>query len=224
MNSQFKKYSMEFLTIVLGISVSFWVENYRQERMLQKEERMVLLDLKDEIESNINYIQYQVARIDSQLNTITYYLDNYDNYSKDDYFENKLLVTVGWIPWTPSTHIYESLKSSGRIELINNESIKNKLGYLFSFEVERTTGWAAINRENMRDFQSRIETVYFSDYAFNENYFNSKTAHNLTYRDQWTSNWFYGKKNILKSQKLASNDFDIIQKEILILSNEELGT
>ena len=51
MNSQFKKYSMEFLTIVLGISVSFWVENYRQERMLQKEERMVLLDLKDEIES-----------------------------------------------------------------------------------------------------------------------------------------------------------------------------
>ena len=84
-------------------------------------------------ESNINYIQYQVARIDSQLNTITYYLDNYDNYSKDDYFENKLLVTVGWIPWTPSTHIYESLKSSGRIELINNDSIKNKLGYLFSF-------------------------------------------------------------------------------------------
>ena len=71
----------------------------------------------------------------------------------------------------------------------------------------------------------------YSQYVFNEYVINSavagtidKSPIRLTYRDQWTSNWFYGKKNILKSQKLASNDFDIIQKEILILINEELGT
>ena len=213
---------MEFLTIVLGISVSFWGENYRQERIINKEEKMVLLDLKEEIESNIDYVKYQLKRIDIHLNKITDYLDNYNNYSKDDFFENNLLVTTGWIPWTPSIHIYESLKSSGRIELINNKSIKNKLGYLFSFEIERTTGWAAISREDMNNFKFRLETTYYSDYAFNENYFNSEKAHDLTFKDQWTSNWFYGKKNVLKNQKQASIDFDKLQKEILFLVNSEL--
>ena len=223
MNNNLKKYSIEFLTIVLGISVSFWVENYRQERMLIKEERTVLLDLKDEIESNIDYVKYQLNRIDTDLNKITDYLDNYENYSKDDFFENKLLVTTGWIPWTPSTHIYESLKNSGRIELINNKSIKNKLGYLFSFEVERTTGWAAISREDMNNFKFRLEQTYYSNYALNHNYYNSEKAHNLMYKDQWTANWLYGKKNVLRNQKLASNDFDRIQKEILTLINKELN-
>ena len=50
MKNQIKLYSMEFLTIVLGISVWFWGENYRQERIINKEEKMVLLDLKEEIE------------------------------------------------------------------------------------------------------------------------------------------------------------------------------
>ena len=47
MKNQIKLYSMEFLTIVLGISVSFWGENYRQERIINKEEKIVLLDLKE---------------------------------------------------------------------------------------------------------------------------------------------------------------------------------
>ena len=80
MYKQLSKYTIEFLTIVLSISVSFWGENYRQKKMIMNEERMVLLDLKEEIESNINYVEYQLGRIDTDLNKITDYLDNYDNY------------------------------------------------------------------------------------------------------------------------------------------------
>ena len=108
------------------------------------------------------------------------------------------------------------------IELINNNTIKKRLGYLFSFEVERTTGWAKISRESMIDFQSRMETVYFSDYDLGDIYINSEKAHNLAYKDQWTLNWFYRKKHVLNNQRFASYDFDKVQKEILILIKNEL--
>ncbi len=38
MYKQLSKYTIEFLTIVLGISVSFWGENYRQKKMIMNEE------------------------------------------------------------------------------------------------------------------------------------------------------------------------------------------
>ena len=130
------KYSLEFLVIVMGISISFFIEkrnakNYQEELKNQSLKRIIknievdIIDLKYNIKVNT------IAA--SATNWLVINNTNYSNISKDSigiYLNNAILLNTVFVD---NQEEYRALQNSGLIELIENEkavtALQNKYIY-----------------------------------------------------------------------------------------------
>ena len=118
------KYSLEFLVIVMSISISFFIEksnakDYQEELKNQSLKRIIknievdLIDLKYNIK--VNTIATNATNWLVKNNT------NYSNISKDSvgiYLNNAILLNTVFVD---NQEEYRALQNSGLIELIENE-------------------------------------------------------------------------------------------------------
>jgi len=130
------KYSLEFLVIVMGISISFLIEkrnakDYQEELKNQSLKRIIknievdIIDLKYNI--NVNTIASNATDWLVKNNT------NYSNFSKDSigfYINSAILFNTLFVD---NQEEYRALQNSGLIELIENEkavtALQNKYIY-----------------------------------------------------------------------------------------------
>jgi len=130
------KYSLEFLVIVMGISISFFIEkrnakDYQEELKNQSLKRIIknievdIIDLKYNIK--VNTIAANATNWLVKNNT------NYSNISKDSigiYLNNAILLNTVFVD---NQEEYRALQNSGLIELIENEkavtALQNKYIY-----------------------------------------------------------------------------------------------
>ena len=130
------KYSLEFLVIVMGISISFFIEkrnakDYQEELKNQSLKRIIknievdIIDLKYNIK--VNTIAANATNWLVKNNT------NYSNISKDSvgiYLNNAILLNTIFVD---NQEEYRALQNSGLIELIENEkavtALQNKYIY-----------------------------------------------------------------------------------------------
>jgi phosphopantetheine adenylyltransferase len=130
------KYSLEFLVIVMGISISFLIEkrnakDYQEELKNQSLKRII-----KNIEVDIIDLKYNID-VNTIASNATDWLvknnDNYSNISKDSigiYLNNAILLNTVFID---NQEEYRALQNSGLIELIENEkavtALQNKYIY-----------------------------------------------------------------------------------------------
>ena len=130
------KYSLEFLVIVMGISISFLIEkrnakDYQEELKNQSLKRII-----KNIEVDIIDLKYNI-NVNTIASNATDWLvknnDNYSNFSKDSigiYLNNAILSNTVFVD---NQEEYRALQNSGLIELIENEkwvtSLQNKYIY-----------------------------------------------------------------------------------------------
>ena len=130
------KYSLEFLVIVMGISISFFIEkrnakDYQEELKNQSLKRII-----KNIEVDIIDLKYNV-NVNTIASNATDWLvknnDNYSNISKDSigiYLNNAILSNTVFVD---NQEEYRALQNSGLIELIENEkavtALQNKYIY-----------------------------------------------------------------------------------------------
>ena len=76
---------IEFLAVLLGISLSLWVEDWRQNKEIQSRLNLDYLNIKQEIIEDIDNIDNIINRVEDQilaLNTLVeYYEKKIINYS-----------------------------------------------------------------------------------------------------------------------------------------------
>jgi phosphopantetheine adenylyltransferase len=130
------KYSLEFLVIVMGISISFLIEkrnakDYQEELKNQSLKRII-----KNIEVDIIDLKYNI-NVNTIASNATDWLvknnDNYSNFSKDSigiYLNNAILSNTVFVD---NQEEYRALQNSGLIELIENEkavtALQNKYIY-----------------------------------------------------------------------------------------------
>ena len=130
------KYSLEFLVIVMGISISFFIEkrnakDYQEELKNQSLKRII-----KNIEVDIIDLKYNI-KVNTIASNATDWLvknnDNYSNISKDSigiYLNNAILFNTVFVD---NQEEYRALQNSGLIELIENEkavtALQNKYIY-----------------------------------------------------------------------------------------------
>lgn len=130
------KYSLEFLVIVMGISISFLIEkrnakDYQEELKNQSLKRII-----KNIEIDIIDLKYNI-NVNTIASNATDWLvknnDNYSNISKDSigiYLNNAILSNTVFVD---NQEEYRALQNSGLIELIENEkavtALQNKYIY-----------------------------------------------------------------------------------------------
>ena len=142
------KYSFEFVVIVLGISVSFWLNELSIDNQNEVERVKVLNSLKMEIQEIRNYTDEREKTWQTDLNLLNLLLDHKDLNSTSDSIlkittSNSRIETflVIYRVFEPPMNRYYSIINSGDLKFVKSNKIKEVLSRLHntSFSYLETT-------------------------------------------------------------------------------------
>lgn len=120
----------EVFLVVIGILIALWVNNQNEEAKKSKQEKAILISLKEEYTENLNQLEYELKRMDTviiALETLLSYTRRPPEKLTDDAFEEILAASFSNPDWTPSTIILEELKNSGGISQLSNVALRSTL-------------------------------------------------------------------------------------------------
>ncbi|WP_228850455.1 DUF6090 family protein [Aegicerativicinus sediminis] len=172
--NKFAKYILyaigEIILIIIGILVALYLNNLNEAKQTKALEIKLLNELKSNLQHSILNFQ---RSINSEKDYLSYnemildYLDNNKPYNPE--LDNAFGVYFWTITSNPVTGGYDFLKSKG-IDLITNDSLRNKISFIFETE------FSIIKNENevwSNNLQQNISYPYhvehFRKYVFNNN-------------------------------------------------------
>ena len=117
----------EITLVVLGILIALQINNWNQDKQLHRSELNTLKSLRESIKINLNeldlILKAQILRNKSLQEVIFVDLSDRDL----TYLDSLITTNVENHTFDPSTGIYNSIISSGKIEIITNDSLKNRI-------------------------------------------------------------------------------------------------
>ena len=159
MNKYLLKYSLEFLVIVMGISVSFYLEEIRVANELKTLSVDLKQNLLDEIsEIEIYMIERELAFKGDQLvlNSLQDLDISYDSLLKISDLPSKYSVSLfNYRGFTPPVAFYNSLVNDGKIRYLESSSIKEELDKMHNvhyYYINENIKDEAVAQRKMIDF------------------------------------------------------------------------
>ena len=178
---------IEFLAVFLGIALSLWVDDFREERELRER-------LNDDLIKIYNEVQANTANIEKILDLNEKYLSYEEELLKilngeivfkfDEAIE--LISNIRWPTYFGETTAYRSSVSSGRFNTSNNDTLVRQLSRLYEHFFVRLklngdildkqafefTGNHS-NKFNKAKFkQSSVDTLSLTKYFFSDDFHN----------------------------------------------------
>ena len=165
------RYSLEFLVIVLGVSVSFYFSELSKSRDLEILSISIQQNLLNEVKEIEEYIQEREIAFFSDTETITA-LQN-KNYNSDSL---KLLkrVTVSLFNYrgfTPPNSVYNSLVGDGNLGLIKSTKLKEELSKIHNqhlYHIQSNIDDENIAKKKIVDYFQLNYPKYFLEGQFSE--------------------------------------------------------
>jgi len=155
----FIKYSLEFIVIVLGITVSFWLNQVSTNNQNNKDRIKVLNSLKEEVkeindycvERKINW-ENDVALLNEFINpkNAQFNIENIKNLTKSK--SRVQFNLIYYRVFEPPTNRYHSIINSGHLKYIKSEKIKEMLSRIhitYSSYVQTTIEYEKQLKEEM---------------------------------------------------------------------------
>lgn len=129
------KYAIEFFVIVFGISVSFFVENYRESIDQNKKRETTIKSIINELEFNDDYYKARVETTTRNMNFVRLFLE--DSLSIEimkSYPRNLSPANPFWsaVGFAPNQSIFNSLVNDGSLNLIKSSSLKAEIDNLYT--------------------------------------------------------------------------------------------
>ena len=132
---------IEFLAVLLGISLSLYIDNKIEESSILKNERSLLSDLQVSLNQDINYAQLVLDDInqslDAQQYLINYKCDDVNSMSSKELAKLFRSVFKGSTSMFPRYGVYRSLVSNSEMKYIENQDLKDRLIDLYDFKFKR---------------------------------------------------------------------------------------
>ncbi len=131
--NKFSKYLIytigEIVLVVIGILIALQINNWNEEQKLIRDERIILISLKTDFMSNSEKITNVLQAQSEQKSTIVAYLKyiNSDRKIIGDSLALKLWWTTAYRPFYSTDGTLNSLLNSSRIDLVKNNTLKEKL-------------------------------------------------------------------------------------------------
>ena len=133
--NKFSKYVLyaigEIILVVIGILLALQINNWNEERQNQKEAHKILLQLKNEFETNNELVDSSIEVHRTRLKAVEGFIDGFNPTLKLSPDSLKTLVSDLGSDWKyePIKNIVESVSSSGKINLIENDSVIQAIHY-----------------------------------------------------------------------------------------------
>lgn len=158
------KYAVgEIVLVVLGILIALQINNWNQKQQLKKEELQTLKSLQEAI--SINSTEFDsIFKAQLQRNQSLQYV-LFRDLSRLDLPQLDSLITknVDNHTFDPSTGIYNSIINSGKIELISNDNLKNRISRL----LDRVSDYQESEDEVTDYTKQHLETSFIEKFTIN---------------------------------------------------------
>ena len=132
---------IEFLAVLLGITLSLYIDQQIEESATVKTEKSLLSDLQVSLNQDIDYAQDVLkdmrASIDAQEILINFECDEVENLSQEKLGALFGTVLRGSTSLFPRYGVYRSLVSNSEMKYIENQELKDKLIDLYDFKFKR---------------------------------------------------------------------------------------
>lgn len=158
-------HTANLLVVILGISIAFYLESYKEADNNRKQEHKYLESLIKDLETDIQYLDTLRVR-NEKISEALITLSNGSigrSYGSDSALMNYTLMIQYNPPFNPQRTTYESLKSSGKMELIGSFELRNEMVELYEQYYRGTREYDASINEHIRDF---IKPFYMNNVRF----------------------------------------------------------
>lgn len=154
------------LVVILGISIAFYLESYKEAENNRVQERKYLESLIKDLDTDIqalDTLKIFNKRISEALVTLSDASIG-KPYGSDTALMNYALTIQYNPPFSPQRTTYESLKASGKMDLIGSFEIRNEVVDLYEQYYRGTNEYDATLNDHVRDF---IKPFYMKNVHFN---------------------------------------------------------
>ncbi len=133
--NKFSKYFLyaigEIILVVIGILLALQINNWNEERKNQKDAHKILLQLKHEFETNNELVDTSIEFHRTRLNAVEGVIDGFETTKNLSADSLKNLVSDLGSDWKyePIKNIIESVIATGKINLIENDSVIQAIRY-----------------------------------------------------------------------------------------------
>lgn len=165
---KYLKYAIwEIVLVVLGILIALQINNWNQNKQLKREELKTLKSLYESIKINIaefdRILNAQILRNRSLQEVLFREVSN----RQPVYLDSLITTNVKNHTFDPSTGIYNSMINSGNIELISNDSLKNRISQLY----DRVRDYQEIEDEITVYTKEHLEKYFIENYTISPEIF-----------------------------------------------------
>jgi hypothetical protein len=167
--NKFSKYLIyaigEILLVVIGILIALSINNWNDKNKNRKQERQVLLQLKEEYKENLTELDLKISMrkemLEASSRLLAYY-DNNDSWKAADSVASDFTLTFYTPTFNPVIGVTSELLSSGKLYIIENNKLKLML-----------TNWTGVSSrliEYEEDLRSQTENHYNPYFKENHSY------------------------------------------------------
>jgi len=168
------KYAIgEIVLVVIGILIALQINNWNTNRLNNQAETVILNNLKTDLMLELENLDLHKAAQNIWINSGTEILKNYDindGFLVDDKllaYINDLMVRASFIP---NLTTFKTLENTGKLNLINNEDLKEKIIVYYSamsrFSENTTNNNTTLVDELIN--QKLIELTFFKTNSFSK--------------------------------------------------------
>ncbi|MBC8345766.1 MAG: hypothetical protein ISR82_08440 [Candidatus Marinimicrobia bacterium] len=153
---------IEFIAVLLGISGSLWVDDYRLELANQEKTIHTLESLKNELEKIKDYEEYRAQKIENDSHALHFILENWGRNNPDSLINMEtgnrdlILSLKAYFAVHPPMAIYNSLNNDGSIGLIDNLELKEKINVVFQIRPDHISEAVGNQKDLYRRFNEYI--------------------------------------------------------------------
>ena len=195
MKNIFARGGIEFLAVFLGIALSLWVDDYREERELKDRLEDDFQKIYKEVQSNIKNIDNIIKNNRKHLQSELKLLDIINK--KEEYSFDKSIDLIDGLKWPTffgETTAYRTSIASGRFNTSDKDTLVRSISLLYEHYFVRLTlngdildqrafdflTKYAVKFNKPRFYQQNIDTLGLEEYFFSDEFHNGLlSAHDI---------------------------------------------
>ena len=228
------KYSFEFVVIFLGILISLYFEDARQDRVENERKNKSIEQLINVIDQDINQINNFIKLQEVSLVSSDILYDNLNN--EINLSEEKIMYHISSVgralkSFFPQEGIFNQLISSDLIKRIKSETLKTKLFKLFNEDLRRHDVHTKEYDDFFLDFNYKLSVNFFLEHNWKTDVSEVDQIEILKYRfnnkfyesDEFFGNLIESRKNI-KAYLNELNELKLKYSDLKSLCLDEIRT
>ena len=142
--------ALELLVVVLGITISFWFQDWRQQRDDRQQETRLLRGIVEELRADHTDLQRRLEMVDRSLAAVQRLQRDGETMSTEE-LDRAMDQTLSYIAFAPSRASYVELQQMAGSRLVRDKRLLHQVITLYERAYPMAVEWDGINRQFVLD-------------------------------------------------------------------------